>query len=263
MKRKLGWKRDAHDVRDKFYGETKGLRSLDALPKSVDMRHQFHNINDQKSLGSCVSQAATCAMEYLDKINKRKLVEYSRLFIYYNSRWDKKKDTGATIRAAFKAMAKYGSPPESIWPYKISKFAKMPSDDAYRLGADRQAMEYLRVKKDELKQVLADGFPIEFGFDVHKSFYGLGANGTMPTPNGKIDGGHAVLLVGYRGNGDYIVRNSWGKRWGHHGYFYMPESFINSDHCSDFWVVKRIEDGTPNARQEGWINRLLRFFRIR
>ena len=35
--------------------------------------------------------------------------------------------------------------------------------------------------------------------------------------NGVLDGGHAVTIVGYNQDG-FIIKNSWGKSWGEHGY---------------------------------------------
>ena len=36
-----------------------------------------------------------------------------------------------------------------------------------------------------------------------------------------VEGGHAVLIVGYNQDG-FIIRNSWGTKWGDHGYALLP-----------------------------------------
>lgn len=37
----------------------------------------------------------------------------------------------------------------------------------------------------------------------------------------------------------FIVRSSWGTRWGLAGYFLLPYAFVLSDkqHAWDFWVI--------------------------
>ena len=40
-------------------------------------------------------------------------------------------------------------------------------------------------------------------------------------------GGHAVCLVGYTGT-HFIVRNSWGTRWGDGGFAYAPDAYAAS-----------------------------------
>jgi C1A family cysteine protease len=68
----------------------------------------------------------------------------------------------------------------------------------------------------------------------------------MPYPNTRRErllGGHAVLLVGYnKSTNMFIARNSWGKRWGDGGYFYMPFQVIqNTAMSNDFWIIKSIQ----------------------
>lgn len=42
------------------------------------------------------------------------------------------------------------------------------------------------------------------------------------------DASHSVLVVGYNAtdpaNSYWILKNTWGVKWGSHGYFYLPMS---------------------------------------
>ena len=64
----------------------------------------------------------------------------------------------------------------------------------------------------------------------------------MPQRGEKTLGGHAVLVVGYEERGDrFLVRNSWGTRWGQRGTFTLPWNYLlNPDLAWDFWTVRRV-----------------------
>jgi len=52
-------------------------------------------------------------------------------------------------------------------------------------------------------------------------------------------GGHAVLAVGYNQREKrFLVRNSWGTKWGMHGYFTMLFEYIETL-ASDFWTIRK------------------------
>jgi C1A family cysteine protease len=263
--RPLGWIRDLPDKRDYFFRDRNPFKTY-KLPTKVDLRDKFDPIADQGNLGSCTANAASDALEYLDAISNRSVEDYSRLFIYYNSRWFKNSDTGATIRDTYKSMATYGACHETTWPYEPNKFADKPTDASYSEGELHQALEYSRVVQGpEIKQVLAEGFPIEFGFTVYESFYDIASDGIMPEPSGSAEGGHAVLIVGFDEVKQlYTIRNSWGESFGDKGYFYASYSFIHdAGYCSDFWVVRKMETGeapeptptpSPTPRPSGVCN---------
>jgi C1A family cysteine protease len=111
-------------------------------------------------------------------------------------------------------------------------------------------MRYARVVQDTmaLQNVLASGYAVSFGFTVYTSFEtSVGSDGIMPMPqpDEKVLGGHAVVAVGYKpikGQLYFECRNSWGTRWGDHGYFWMPAAYITSPSlASDFWVIQQVE----------------------
>lgn len=244
-KRKLGWTRPHKDFRDRKY-----LPKIVKLPVLMDLRNIDFPIYDQGSLGSCTANALAAAYEY-DEIKQNK--EYfmpSRLFLYYNERkiiGTTNYDSGANIRDGIKTLVKEGVCSENMWKYNVSKFTKKPCRQCYKAALQDQIQEYLAIDDSpiSIRSCLADSFPIPFGFSVYESFWNIGKDGIMPMPqpSERVEGGHAVLCVGYDDNKQlYIVRNSWGSDWGDKGYFYMPYQFMhNSDICEDFWAIKFVE----------------------
>ena len=136
--------------------------------------------------------------------------------------------------------------------YDISKLKDKPTENCYTEAKNHRSVQYSNVtqQKDHILSALSEGNVIAFGFTVFESFEkgSVKDNGimTMPKDTEKSLGGHAVAIVGninIEGTDYFIVRNSWGTEWGDNGYFYMPYDFaLNSDYCSDFWVVKVIRD---------------------
>jgi len=65
----------------------------------------------------------------------------------------------------------------------------------------------------------------------------------MPKAGERMVGGHAVLAVGYDDAAKrFILRNSWGTKWGMQGYFTMPYDYLaNRNLSDDFWTIRREE----------------------
>jgi C1A family cysteine protease len=245
MKNKLfGWIPDLPDHRDKVY--MKKLSLLD-LPKVVNLKEFCSPIEDQQDIGSCTANAAAGAMEYLQLKNGKTLTDLSRLFIYYNSRavqGTTKYDSGASIRTTVKSIVKYGASAEKYWPYNVSKFKYKPTQIAYKDGMNRQVLTYERIETiNQMKDALARGFPFQFGFTVYSSFMTdmVAKTGVadLPVDGDRAEGGHAVLCVGYDDvTQRFLIRNSWGCRWGDGGYFTLPYKYLEDRNLSDdFWVV--------------------------
>jgi C1A family cysteine protease len=243
--RKYGWTPDIPDQRDfKFIPVTI------ILPPKVDLRMFCPPVYEQGSIGSCTANAIAAAMDY-ERIKKGKgIYSPSRLFIYYNERVMNKTvstDSGAPIRDGIKSVNSQGVCKELTWPYDITKFAIKPTLQAYNEAKSFESKVYSSVTQDaqNVKQCLASGYPIVFGFTVYQSFESdfVAHTGKMPMPakTEKSLGGHACLTVGYDDSQKVmIVRNSWGDSWGDGGYFYMPYDYFFSNLTSDFWVIKDV-----------------------
>lgn len=246
---KYGWKPDVPDHRDMML--LSSVRVSD-LPARTDLRPLCPPIYDQGSLGSCTANAVSGLFQYTETEQRKALGDYpSRLFIYYNTRVIENtvgEDSGATLRNTIKAVAKHGSCREQTWPYDVSKFKRKPILSAYKQGELKTVSAYQRVPQtlSALKTQLYLSNPIVFGFSVYDAFESdtVAKTGvlTMPGEHDILLGGHAVCLVGYDDKKQaFLVRNSWGKKWGLAGYFWMPYTYVlNPNLADDFWTITSI-----------------------
>lgn len=246
---KYGWIPDLPDQRDFSYDQLTITQIT--LPKSIDLRKFCSPIEDQGKLGSCTAHALVGNLEFLKIKSLNKLMNFSRLFLYYNERvisHTTNIDSGASLRDGIKTLKKLGDCLENLWPYKISQFTYEPSEVAYKNAKNYQIISYYRLHSlEDMKHNLNSGWPFVFGFAVYESFESkiTAKTGivTLPKKDERLLGGHAVLAVGYNDlKKQMIVRNSWGAKWGDHGYFYMPYQYLTSPTLSsDFWTIRGME----------------------
>ena len=248
--RKYGWKPDKEDGRDLLFSAR--LPVLRKLPPAIE-------------LGSCTANAIGAAHQFeqgkqaanptVPSPGLTMTFVPSRLFIYYNERLMEgtvDQDAGAQIRDGMKSVAKKGVCPETEWPYITTQFAHRPPDICYTEAMKHQVVTYQRVVQSlgQMRGCLADGFPFVFGFTVYPSFESdkVSKTGKVPMPSrwdkfqGAV-GGHAVCCCGYRdADSVFIVRNSWGTKWGMAGCFEMPYAYLTDPAlANDLWTVRMVE----------------------
>lgn len=241
-----GWIPDVHDLRDYVFEERSLTTDRSALPAEVDLRGRFRTaIENQGSTNSCVGHAATAAME----AGFRTTVDRSRLFVYWNARsfeGTTGSDPGCQIRNAMRGIATYGAATESLWPWNTSALRTKPSSAAYSDGLTVRPMiaSYQRVTTLQgLKEALAKGLPVVFGFSMTDTFVNVTrSTGHLPYPatGERIRGGHAVVAVGYsEAMKTVLCRNSYGSSWGKGGYFTMDYKWFENMNglVADAWVI--------------------------
>jgi C1A family cysteine protease len=264
----MGWERDLPDFRDFTIqsSDVKGIRAKSkplqkvtkTAPSSVDLRQWCSPIEDQGDLGSCTANAGVGLLEYFQRRAYDKYLDGSRLFLYKATRnllgWTG--DQGAYLRTTMKAMALFGVPPESYWAYNVAQFDAEPPAFCYAFAQSYQALKYYRLDPPGqgtsktlalLKENLAAGLPVMFGFTVYSSIPPLGdGKGEIPfpKPGEAVEGGHAVVAVGYDDKkkidgdkGAILIRNSWGTEWGVAGYGWLPYSYVAAGLAVDFWSL--------------------------
>lgn len=273
----MGWLPDYPDFRDyteehedvnKILTPTGLIKAAKSLPAAVDLRQWCSPIEDQGSIGSCTAHAGVGIVEYYEKKAFGKYIDASRLFLYKVTRnlshWTG--DTGAFLRTTMGALVFFGAPPEEYWPYKIADFDKEPTAFCYAFAQSYQAIKYYRhdppgIAKDVLlnriKKYLAAGHPSIFGFTVYSSLGQADNSGKIPYPckGEKIEGGHAIVAVGYddkikiknsgscgkETTGALLIRNSWGTGWGDGGYGWLPYEYVQKGLAEDFWSMLKKE----------------------
>lgn len=173
----------------------------------------------------------------------------SRLQMYYDGRvalnpsWANQ-DTGTTNRTVIKNLVTLGACPEPDWPYDEDKVFVEPPALCYELALDHQAVEYLTIPTDInlLRTCLDEGYPFVFAMTLYENFR-PDARGLIPMPAGSEIGGHAMVGIGYFDEAKtFLIRNSWGDRWGVKGH-----CLITYDHMRalgrDIWTLRKTEIG--------------------
>jgi C1A family cysteine protease len=248
---RYGWLPDLPDQRDHFYAAP--VERAAVLPASTDLRSQCPPVYDQGQLGSCTANAIAAAIQF-DRL-KQQLADVfipSRLFVYYNERAIEHtidSDSGAQIRDGIKSVARLGDCPETEWPYVVTKFKTKPTPKCYADAIQYRVVSYQRLTPvlSQLKGCLASGYPFVFGFTVYESFESAlvarTGHALLPGAGERAIGGHAVVGVGYDDAKQwFMVRNSWGNRWGLKGYFTLPYAYLTDENlASDFWTIRVVQ----------------------
>lgn len=258
MSDKYSYNKDIIDKRDLLFSRAVSPHPEIILPKLVDLRSKCPPIYNQEKLGSCTANAGCTCREMLFQDEQANL---SRMFLYFSERameGKTNKDAGASLRDTCKSIYKVGICEEIYMPYNTEKYKLPPSRIAIRNARKYKISAYRSLSSlDEIKQNIAfRQQPVLLGMDVYEGFESDEVSKTgimsMPHKNEKKLGGHAVLVVGYKDvvkhhsklgknhfePGYLIVRNSWGDKWGHNGYFYMPFDYVIPDYTYDYWIME-------------------------
>jgi C1A family cysteine protease len=282
--RGLGWLPDYPDFRDYSSkekeikpllqklnleaGSRKGASRARSLKSAQDLRSWCPPIEDQGTIGSCTANAGVGLIEYFERRAHGRHLDASRLFLYKVTRnllhWTG--DTGAFLRTTMGAMKLFGVSPSEYWPYDVTKYDDEPPAFCYAFAGNYQAIQYFRLDPpntsrvdllDSIKSFISAGFPEMFGFTVYSSIWQAATTGQIPFPElgDTVDGGHAVVAVGYDDNmkiehqkvgakatkGAFLIRNSWGTGWGDEGYGWLPYEYVLEWQATDWWSLIKSE----------------------
>lgn len=145
------------------------------------------------------------------------------------------------------------------------------TDDAEKLFNDDEKAALGVLTLARLKQCLAEGYPVVFGFsylwsagfadhilpkalhnDKYRTFKDIpkAQQHKGPPPKSHFLG-HAVLAVGFdEANKRVLVRNSYGPEPDSDPYFYMPYHWITDfEATDDFWMIRKVSSQPSEKRK--------------
>ncbi|MCU0485572.1 MAG: C1 family peptidase [Anaerolineales bacterium] len=227
-----------------------GRASFAPLPPGVDLHDRFGAVRDQGQRGTCVAHACAAVREFLAGQQSAQS-NFSEQFLY----WDCKKHDmvpgeGTFVRVGMNRLEIDGIPAESDWPYNPTPIPGNEGQGPEPAGIMEKANPnritsssgLSATNVDGLRQTLVNGTPVAFSVPVYTHWFSEPTHSSgdirMPLPGEKVEGGHAMCMVGYEtdpnvpGGGYFMVRNSWGTGWGREsavapGYARIPFAFIN------------------------------------
>ncbi len=257
MNKALGCLKDPKDLRDIPMGLV--LPPI-PLPAEIDYTENMTPVRNQGNEGTCVAFASVVGVkEYQDTKEYKNLIGLSPRYVYsLCKKYDGSPDEEGTYpRVAMKMLLKYGTPPESYWPYRPHQTDR-PKPNADKAAIRYRVKAYARIKTVmEMKRSLVINGPYLAGVDVYESWFVKKTEKTglipMPKRSDQYQGGHAICIVGYDDAKKlFKFKNSWGDDWGDNGYGYLTYDYMKQ-YCLDAWsatdlienpmlLVKKIEE---------------------
>ena len=239
------------------------------LPERIDPRqHPLYKDNwlkveNQMSQGSCQGNSLTECSEFCYTIKTGRIIQLSREYAYIRSQqFDNiKGDSGSTLSGGTKC-AKEGICLESVGPYNGNKYpgwgwvTQNMKDDAknYRLMSHTQMRD-----EEDVRRFIGSGIGIvQIGISWGREM-NPDNNGCIRSFSGRGGGGHAIVLAGYVPDSDigvsspkgywYLLKNSWGTKWGKNGFAYVSTSAVASMLNHRFTVmIGRSDMDVPSPR---------------
>ena len=253
---------DRLDLRDREYRPP-----LQSLPPAWPLKEEYETlikrytecdmILDQGNEGACTGFGLAAVINYLfwrelletsgaDNIDAEMMakLKVSKAMLYNMARiydeWEGEDYEGSSCRGAMKGWHRHGVCTDETWPFEPGKETR-PEENWSKEAIFNPLGAYYRINKDsvvDMQAAIREVGAIYCSANVHKGWW-LGKENELPIikQSKSMIGGHAFAFVGYNADG-FIVQNSWGDKWGYHGFAVIRyNDWVENG--SDAWVAVR------------------------
>ncbi|KAL3968821.1 large subunit ribosomal protein L9 [Sarotherodon galilaeus] len=202
------------------------------LPDTVDWRDKGYvtEVKDQKISESSLLQTGVLEGQHFRKTGKLVSLSEQQLMDCSHSFGNNGCNGGSVKRAFQYIQANGGIDTETSYPYEAKGQQCRYKPD----GIGAKCTGYVEVKpsnEDALKEAVATIGPISVGIDASHNSFRFYQSGVYDEPDcSKTVLNHDVLAVGYgteNGHDYWLIKNSWGLRWGDKGYIKMSRNKSN------------------------------------
>ena len=235
--------------------------NANTYPPSVDLRKGnswWARVWDQGRSGSCVGQAVSSVLFY-HFVKSKMVPNYSRKYIpSRRDLWMASKETdtftsypttmiegaGTYIKNCLEVARKRGTVTEKVLKFD-GDLSPLPEQHYNALCSQLKIKSYYACDfhgthgLKSWKYWLANHGPIVARLSPDKQF--MEASRRTPVLDnfkmGAIYGGHAIVLCGYDKEGNFLVRNSWGRSWGTGGYQWVSELYARFAFTGSYGVA--------------------------
>jgi hypothetical protein len=213
----------------------------------LDYRSELEDIRDQGSQGTCAAQTVACMKEWQEKQDVKWYGYMSPQFVYNHRK--NQDGSGMYSRDVMKILHKIGICPESKYPYGKIESPNNIDEDVKETALNYVIDSYASVNTiDGLKKSLIKNGPCYIAFPV----YNYSDKFWKRVDQQVFLGGHAVCVVGYTKD-SFIIRNSWGDKWGDNGYTYYPFN----EWGSHWEVWSTVDADTYSPRVVSWWRKII------
>ena len=227
---RFGWKKDKYDPDPKVLHK----RTMKAVRDEVDLFEWLPKEVWDQLAGDCVGMTfsnylAWLAIKYnlFDKSGR-----FSPTWIYNGARYKEGSlpyDDGCYPDDAADWLVEKGGLPLAFWPY-IGFEKRTPPSSLEPEAAKWPVLKKVRIAGgiDGILDVMSNlGLPVAIGTPWYDEWLNPGSDGKLPAPDNSfsIAGGHETLLYRYSKLINMAKgRNSWSKKYGDAGDYWMPFS---------------------------------------
>ncbi|CAN4082959.1 unnamed protein product [Withania somnifera] len=229
----LGTRSDARRrfVKSKNPSQRYASRPNELLPHSVDWRKRgaVAPIKNQGSCGSCWAFSTVAAVEGINQIVTGEMITLSEQELVDCDRAYNLGCNGGLMDYAFEFIISNGGiDTENHYPYRGVESRCDPVRKNYKIVSIDGYEDVPRYERALQKAVARQ--PVSVAIEASGRAFQLYSSGVFTGKCGEqVD--HGVVVVGY-GSEDgidyWIVRNSWGTKWGESGYVKMERNVKNA-----------------------------------